>query len=167
LSEVVLESVATWRPQIERKGLRLTLNVPLGLPPALADRDRMVQVLDNLISNACKYTLAPGEITLSTAVVQSTAEMDGAGPPKAAARCPCALITVRDTGIGIVRAEQKRVFTRFFRAEHPVVRQEAGTGLGLYLVRLLVESQGGQVWLRSEPGQGSQFFVALPLAKAD
>ncbi len=166
IGEVVLESAATFRPQIERKGLRLVLDVPLGLAPVLADRDYMGQVLDNLVSNALKYTPAPGEIAITAAVVRRAEELGGPGPRPGALRYPCLLLTVRDTGIGILQAEQKRVFTRFFRSDHPAVRQEAGTGLGLYLVRLLVEGQGGQVWLESEPGEGSRFFVALPLAEA-
>lgn len=165
MGEAVLESVATFRPQIERKGLRLIVDAPLGLSPVLADRDRMVQVLDNLLSNALKYTPTPGEIAITASVVHSVEEWGAAKPWPAAVRCPCVLVTVRDTGIGIPRAEQKNVFARFFRSDHPVVRQEAGTGLGLYLVRLLVEGQGGHVWMESEPGQGSKFFVALPLAE--
>jgi signal transduction histidine kinase len=165
-SEVVLDSAATFRPRIESKGLALTLNAPLGLPRVFADRDRLGQVVDNLISNAYKYTPAPGTIAVSTSILQSVADLNGAEPAQRVVQCPCLLITVQDSGIGLSRSEQKRLFTRFFRGEHAVVRQENGTGLGLYLVRLLVEAQGGQVWVESEPGQGSRFFVALPLAEA-
>lgn len=161
-SEVILDSVATFRPQIERKGLTLAVDVPSGLPPALADRDRLSQVIDNLLSNACKYTLAPGTISVSLSSVQSP--QDPARPGAQALRYPCLLIRVQDSGIGISRADQRRLFTRFFRADHPVVRQEVGTGLGLYLVRLLVEALDGQVWVESELGQGSAFYVALPAA---
>jgi signal transduction histidine kinase len=167
LGEVVLDSIAAFRPQVERRGLSLAVNVPLGLATVVADRDRLGQVLDNLLSNACKYTPAPGEISVSLRLVSSTAELDGSGPAQGSLRCPCVLVTVRDSGIGMSRAEQKRVFTRFFRSDHPVVRQEAGTGLGLYLVRLLVESQGGQVWVESQSEQGSRFFLALPVAEAN
>ncbi len=164
-SEVILDSLATFRPQIEGKGLELAVDAPLGLPRVLADRDRLTQVVDNLISNACKYTAAPGKISISAGVLASTADLDGTGPAWPAVRCPCLLITVQDSGIGLSRLEQKRLFTRCFRGEHPLVRQENGTGLGLYLVRLLVEAQGGQVWAQSEPGRGSRFYVALPLAE--
>jgi len=163
-SEVVLESIATFRPRIQRRGLELVHDAPLGLPPALADRDRLTQVLDNLLSNACKYTPTPGSIDVSTRVLRQIADLDGSSPVLSTIQCPCILITVQDTGIGLSPQEQKQVFTRFFRGEDSVVRQEEGTGLGLYLVRLLVEAQGGQVWVESEAGQGSRFHVALPLA---
>ncbi len=162
--EAVLESVATFRSQIERKGLNIVLEVPLGLPSVRADRDRLVQIFHNLVSNAYKYTPAPGVIAISAREIQQMSELDGSGPPQQAIKCPCILITVKDTGIGLSHQEQKMVFSRFFRGESTVVRQEEGTGLGLYLVRLLVESQGGQVWVESKVGQGSTFQLALPLA---
>ena len=165
VSEALLDSVAAFRPQAERKGLTLQANVPLGLPPVWADRDRLGQILDNLLSNACKYTLSPGTITVSTALVQSAADLPTCRLEQRRPSCPCILVCVRDSGIGMSRAEQKRLFTRFFRADHPAVRQEVGTGLGLYLVRLLVEAHEGQVWVESEPGKGSCFYVALPVAR--
>jgi signal transduction histidine kinase/uncharacterized protein YigA (DUF484 family) len=166
VSEVVLDSSATFRPQIERKGLTFSVDAPLGLAPVLADRDCLGQVLDNLLSNAQKYTVAPGAVAVTARTIRNLEELNGSGPTNTHVGCPCILVTVQDTGIGISRAEQKRVFTRFFRSDQPAVRQEMGTGLGLYLVRLLIENQGGQVWMESEPGQGSKFFVALPLAGA-
>mgnify|MGYP001104369894 CR=1 FL=1 len=163
-SELILDSVATLRPQIERKGLTFTLDVPVGLPLVLADRNRMAQVLDNLLSNARKYTPAPGSVLVSARVLNELKELDGAWPPKGLVRCPCVLISVQDSGIGISRQDQKRLFTHFFRADHPLVRQEGGTGLGLYLVDLLVRAHGGQAWVESEPDQGSTFYLALPVA---
>ena len=162
--EVILDSAATHRPQIERKGLTLTLDVPAGLPPVLADRDRMIQVLENLFSNARKYTPAPGSIAVSARALSRLEELNGAGPEQGLVHCPCVLISIRDTGIGLSRQDQKRLFTRFFRADHPVVHQEGGTGLGLYLVDLLVKAHGGQIWVESQPGQGSTFHLALPVA---
>jgi len=90
-------------------------------------------------------------------------DLNGAGPRPNYLRCPCVCVSVRDSGIGLSPHEKKRLFSRFFRSEHPLVRQESGTGLGLYLVNLLVEAHQGQIWVESEPGHGSTFHVALPL----
>jgi signal transduction histidine kinase len=158
------DSIAAVRPKIERKGLTLTVEIPPSLAPILTDRDRLGQVLDNLLSNAWKYTPAPGSIAISAQAIHHIEELNGSTPPSL--RCPCILVTIQDTGIGISRVEQRRVFNRFFRSDHPLVREETGTGLGLYLVHLLVERLGGQVWLESEPGRGSKFYVALPLTEA-
>jgi signal transduction histidine kinase len=163
VSEVVLDSVAAVRPKIERKGLNLTVDVPPGAALVVTDRDRLGQILDNLLSNAYKYTPAPGSIAISTRTIRNVHELNGSTPSNL--RCPCVLITVQDTGIGISRTEQRRVFARFFRSDHPLVREESGTGLGLYLVHLLIARLGGHIWLESEPEQGSRFFVALPLAE--
>ena len=164
--DVVRDSVAAIRPHAERKGLALTVDLPADPAPVLADRALLEQVLDKLLSNACKYTEAPGTIAVAIRTVASPQEPSGGGAPPGRLRGPATVITVQDTGIGIPRAEQERVFARFFRSDRPAVRQEAGSGLGLYLVRLLVERQGGQVWVESAPGQGSHFHVALPIAAA-
>jgi len=163
VSEVILDSIAAVRPKMERKGLSLKVDVPPDTGLVVTDRDRLGQILDNLLSNAYKYTPAPGSIAIATQTIRDMQEMNGSAPSNL--RCPCVMITVQDTGIGISRTEQKRVFGRFFRSDHPLVREETGTGLGLYLVHLLIERLGGHVWLESEPEQGSRFFVALPLAE--
>jgi signal transduction histidine kinase len=163
--EIVMESVATFRPQIERKGLTLDLQVPEDLPPILADRDRMAQILDNILSNALKYTPPPGEITIAARLLRGIEQLNGSGPDRGTVHCPCILIQVQDSGIGLSQQEKKRLFTRFFRSDHPSVRQEEGTGLGLYLVHLLVEAHNGQVWVESEPGRGSTFSIAIPTTR--
>jgi signal transduction histidine kinase len=72
--------------------------------------------------------------------------------------------SVSDTGIGIAPEEQERLFTKFFRSQHPAVRNVPGTGLGLVITKSLVELQGGQIWVESEPGKGSTFTFTLPVA---
>jgi PAS domain S-box-containing protein len=131
------------------KGLILRSDVPPELPEALADPDRVVQILTNLVANACYYTPTGGEVVLS-----ASAQKDGMH------------ISVRDTGIGIAKEDQEKVFDRFFRADDPVVQDAPGTGLGLFIVRSLVEMQGGRVWVDSELGEGSTFTFVLPIAEA-
>ena len=111
------------------------------------DPERITQILLNLFSNAHKYTPQGGGITVTT-----RAERDGVG------------ITVQDTGIGLSSEEQQQLFTKFFRAQHPLVRETGGTGLGLAIARALVELHGGTITVVSAPGQGTTFEVILPLA---
>jgi PAS domain S-box-containing protein len=126
----------------------IELHTP-GMPVvALADPFRVEQVVGNLLSNARKYSPPDTriEVTVSTTPDQ-------------------ALVVVRDEGPGIPSSEQERVFQRFQRLEHGLVREAGGTGLGLFIARQLVEAMGGRIWLLSRPGSGSSFCVSLPLAE--
>ena len=120
------------------------------LPEVKLDRDRIIQVLTNLVSNANKYTPEGGSITITAAV-----------------RAPALEVAVRDTGYGIAPQDMERLFTRFFRADNPVVQFVSGTGLGLVIARSLVEMHGGRLWAESALGQGSTFTFALPLQLTD
>jgi signal transduction histidine kinase len=111
------------------------------------DRDRLFQILTNLVSNAYKYTPAGGRICI-TATLQD-------GFLRAA---------VVDTGIGILEEDRAKIFAPFFRAEHPLVQNSSGTGLGLSIVKDLVEMHGGELEVSSEPGKGSEFSFTIPLA---
>ena len=131
------------------RGLTLRSCVPPALPAVVADPDRVVQILTNLVANAINYTLASGEV-----IVSARAHGDEVH------------VSVSDTGIGIASEDQEKVFGRFFRADDPVVQDTPGTGLGLPIVRALVEMHGGRVWVDSEPGEGSMFTFTLPAVEA-
>jgi len=146
---VVSQVVLAMEARAVDKGLTLWSDVPSTLPEVVADPDRMVQILTNLVANACQYTPSGGEI-----VVSARAQGDEVH------------ISVRDTGIGIAEEDQERIFGRFFRADDPVVQEVSGTGLGLSIVQSLVEMQGGRVWVESELGVGSTFTFTLPAAEA-
>jgi len=147
LREAVEEAVRTFRQEIEAKRQTLEVEIVEPLPPVRADRNRVVQILTNLLSNAYKYTPEEGHIRV-------TVQPDGG----------VVVCSVSDTGIGIAPEEQERLFTKFFRSQHPAVRNVPGTGLGLVITRSLVELQGGQIWVESEPGKGSTFTFTLPVA---
>jgi len=147
LREAVEEAVRAIRQEIEAKRQTLEVEIAEPLPPVRADRNRVVQILTNLLSNAYKYTPEEGRIRVT---VQ---------PDEGVVVC-----SVSDTGIGITQEEQERLFTKFFRSQHPLVRSVPGTGLGLVITKSLVELQGGQIWVESEPEKGSTFTFTLPVA---
>ncbi len=151
--EVIERVVQSARGQIEAKTQTLSVCAPADLPPVWADRTRLIQVLTNLISNANKYTPSGGQI----AIVAETIAEEGHDMLH---------IAVQDTGMGVVEADQPKIFQLFFRATDDLTRSIPGTGLGLAITRSLVELQGGRIWFESQVGQGSTFHVTIPLAIA-
>jgi GAF domain-containing protein/nitrogen-specific signal transduction histidine kinase len=145
---VVVQSVLeSLQAEIEEKELELAFEVAPDLPLVKGDQDRLIRILTNLVSNAYKYTPAGGRICITAAPQENFLR-----------------VMVADTGIGIQKEEQVKIFDRFFRADHPMVREVSGTGLGLPIVKSLVEMHGGTVQVRSELGKGSEFSFTLPLA---
>jgi two-component system phosphate regulon sensor histidine kinase PhoR len=128
-----------------KKQLGLQANVPPDLPPLRGDVIRLREVLQNLLDNAVQYTPAGGQITLC-----------------AAASGDRIVISVRDTGIGIPKADQERIFERFYRVDPARSHEVGGTGLGLSIAKHLVEAHGGRITVESEVGRGSTFAVLLP-----
>jgi signal transduction histidine kinase len=145
LTELVRESVEAARPQAESAGVELQLEAE-PTPPVSGERGRLLQVLDNLISNAIKFTPNGGRVDVSVAPAGGTVR-----------------VAVRDTGIGIPPGEVERLFERFFRASTAVDQQIKGTGLGLYISRAIVGAHGGAISAESEVGVGTTFHVDLPV----
>ncbi|HYY89224.1 MAG TPA: ATP-binding protein [Chloroflexota bacterium] len=127
--------------------LRLEHSAERGLP-VLADRDHLEQVLDNLLSNALKYSPESGDICVTVR------EQNGN-----------AVLSVRDSGPGIPVGQHEAVFGLFYQAEDPISRRTGGMGLGLYISREIVVRHGGRIWVESEPGHGSTFYVSLPKSR--
>ena len=137
------------RSQEENKPMGITLEAPKELPRVYGDSERVRQILDNLVDNAYHYTPANGQIQVRLLPVENGDEVQ---------------VDVLDTGVGIAEEDQERVFDRFFRGEHPLVLATPGTGLGLPIVRQLVEMHNGRIWMKSKgiPGEGSTFSFTLP-----
>ena len=119
---------------------------------AWGDRDASEQIVTNLVDNAIKYSPHGGEVLLS---IQEDAKTG------------MAVLSVRDHGIGIPVSQQEKIFHRFFRATNAIKLGLEGSGLGLYLSRELIQLHGGHIWFESVEGQGSTFFISLPLAPED
>jgi two-component system phosphate regulon sensor histidine kinase PhoR len=133
------------RLQAERAGLVLTVECPPGLSPVSADPPRIEQVLVNLLHNAIKFTPSGGRIVATAVQKNGSVEF-----------------SVADTGVGIAREDQARIFERFYKTDPS--RNRSGTGLGLAIARHVVEAHGGLINVESQEGQGSRFFFTLPIA---
>jgi signal transduction histidine kinase len=149
VSEVARMATEAIRPQVEARGLELSLDLPSDLPPVAADPHRIGQVLRNLFNNALEFTPHGGQITL-------TARLDGTW----------VCLEVSDSGPGIAPEQLPFVFERFYRADSSRARATGGAGLGLAIVKQLVEAHGGRVWVKSTSGAGSLFGFTLPVASS-
>jgi len=137
-------------PQAESKRISLDLELTPGLPPILADEDRAIQILTNLTGNALRYTPEGGDVTISAKRINDEVQ-----------------ISVRDTGIGTPSEHLSHIFDRFYRVDKSRSRQNGGgSGIGLTIVRVLVEAHGGRIWVESDgEGRGSAFHFTMPLSK--
>jgi signal transduction histidine kinase len=137
--------IQSLKPQLDRKGVTLGLDLPEGPILLVADGDRLEQVLTNLLHNAIKFTPEHGQIQVAVA-----AEPLSVG------------VAVTDTGIGIPSELQGRIFEKFFQVEHGLRRLHGGAGLGLAISKALVEAHGGAIGVTSAEGEGSTFWFTLP-----
>ena len=129
----------------DRKNIRIEIDVPVDLPPIRAERLRFSQVVVNLLSNACKYSLDGANVKVSAAMRNGSVQID-----------------VSDSGIGISEADQARLFSQFFRAETKLTQEESGTGLGLFITKYLVEAHGGEIWVKSQEEVGTTVSFTFP-----
>ena len=146
VGDVIADVVNALAGQAKAKQQKLTYEVVGGLSDLMGDRDRLNQVLTNLVGNAIRYTPKGGEIEVRAYPVEGAVRVD-----------------VRDTGIGISSEDLGCIFERFYRASHPMVQEASGSGLGLAIAKMFVEMHGGRVWVESEEGKGSTFTILLPL----
>jgi two-component system, OmpR family, phosphate regulon sensor histidine kinase PhoR len=150
LHEVVASVLGIIWPRAEKGEVTLVDAVPADLPPVVADHDRLVQILINLVDNAVKYTSPGGTVTM---------EARSAGEGRVE-------VAVRDTGMGIPPQDLPRVTERFYRVDKARSRELGGTGLGLAIVKHLVIAHGGELWIESEPGRGTTVRFTLPVPQA-
>jgi two-component system phosphate regulon sensor histidine kinase PhoR len=136
------------QPLIRSKSLSVRLDLERPIPPVAGDQQRLTQVFNNVIGNAIKYTPPQGRIVI------------GASP-----REDAVTVSIADTGIGISPEDQGKIFDRFYRVRRAETEQIDGTGVGLSIVKRLVEAHHGQIGLESTVGQGTTFYISLPLTQ--
>jgi signal transduction histidine kinase len=161
MEDVIAQVTISLQPMLKERGHTVIVEIEPALPPVWADHARMIQIVTNLLTNAIKYTLEPGEITVRAVSIQQPDHI-----PTRAGRdliLPCVLVSVQDTGVGITVEDQAHLFERFYRAKSDASRLVGGTGLGLTIVKSFVEMHGGQVWFETAPGTGSIFFFTVPV----
>lgn len=155
LRQIISDLVAHLSNQIGGKHSML-IDIPPYLPPIYADRDKVRQVLVNLITNAVKYSPNGGEIRLT---VTEHADLPPDHP-----KGQFVLIAISDQGIGIAPEDLPRIWERFYRVDNGNTRRIGGTGLGLSIAKALVELHGGRIWAESKLNKGSTFYFTLPVA---
>jgi len=146
----VIESItSTVSPILSERKQVLNVEVKEGLPPVYADKTKLEQVLLNLVDNASKFTLDGGKLKIEVTVNRAWCQ-----------------VSVIDNGVGIKKKDLERIFEPFCQLDNPLARKRnaIGTGLGLPLVKQIVASHGGRIWVESEYGKGSRFTFTVPLA---
>lgn len=146
ISELIDRVVDNNRILAQAGNVQIKVSKSKGVSEVFADRRRIGVVLDNLISNAIKYTKNKGLVKVSVSRIGERV-----------------IICVKDNGIGIPKHQRENVFEKFFRSDNAARYQVAGTGLGLYIAKNIVEQSGGRIWFESEAGIGSTFCFSLPL----
>jgi len=144
--DVIDEVVTLTKTQFEQKKQTLMVDIPEELPKTWCDRNRLAQILTNLISNANKYTPEGGSVKVQALRENGMVQ-----------------IKIADNGLGMTPEDQEKLFSKFFRSADEQVREAPGTGLGLSITRNLIELQGGKVWFESEYRKGTTFYFTLPV----
>jgi signal transduction histidine kinase len=148
MAEVIDNVLASYRYQIVNSGFDVQTNIQPDLPPVLIDRDAMAQAISNLVDNAIKYSGDVKKLSIKTETLGSNLSIE-----------------IADRGIGIPRAEQAKVFEKFYRVGNGLVHDVKGSGLGLSLVKHIIESHKGTISVESDDGKGSRFTILLPIAR--
>jgi two-component system phosphate regulon sensor histidine kinase PhoR len=142
---VVQDSIDRVRPQVELKGGKVVAHLADDPLTVTGDADRLTTAVDNLLQNAVKFSVDPPRVEVAGSVTNGDVEL-----------------VIKDEGVGIPAAALGRLFEKFYRVEDPRLRNVAGTGIGLYLVRHVIEGHGGRVDVESVPGRGTTFRIWLP-----
>jgi len=148
IGSILSEVKELMEPLAKQNLIRLEVQVSEGLPDVQADREDLMRLFNNLISNGIKYNRKDGEVRV-------TAEQDG----------PYIKISITDTGIGITKEGLSRLFSEFFREKREETKLVTGTGLGLHIVKSIVEFYHGRIDVQTELNKGSTFIVWLPYQK--
>jgi len=147
IEDVIQPIVETYKEKIEEKKLKIEFKKPKGeLSKVMLDREKMRIAIKNIFDNAVRYTPAGGKISISLKGDEKKIE-----------------VQIKDTGLGIPKHQQNKVFTKFFRGANIMKIETEGSGLGLYLTKNIIEAHGGMIWFDSEEKKGSTFYFTVPV----
>lgn len=155
LKELIYSSEAIFREKARKHNIEMTYSVEDDIDIIKGDQRKLKQVLVNLISNAIKFTPDGGKVNVTARKAINACEGKDSIPDHIE-------ISVEDTGIGIAAEDMPRLFQPFGQLESPYQKRYEGTGLGLFLIKRLIEMMGGKVWVQSEKGKGSRFTFVIP-----
>jgi signal transduction histidine kinase len=147
LKEIIQEVIKGLGPLLKATNVGLNLKIEENLPLALSDPEKIRMVFSNLIDNSIKYS--PGKSSIDVA---AKTEKD------------YILVSVKDQGVGIPKAQQKNIFQKFFRSDNVMKHETVGSGLGLFIVKAIIESNHGSIWFESEENKGTVFYFKIPIA---
>jgi signal transduction histidine kinase/GAF domain-containing protein len=162
MAEVIEDTIINARAQLEENEITLNMNLPDDMPPVEADPESVHQIMGNLLSNAIKCTPAGESIDISAAKLSENEDEDGS---EEESETQFLQVSIRDSGGGIAPKDLERVFERFYLAERPLIEGLGETGVGLAIVKSLVDAHGGRVWVDTEMGEGSTFNFLLPISE--
>jgi PAS domain S-box-containing protein len=145
IREIAKQAIESVRPLAEAASIQIVTSFPSTLPSVQVDRQRMVQVLENLLTNAIKFSTKGGQVTVAIRDTRLAVQVE-----------------VSDQGIGIPAEEHDKIWRRFYQVDGSMTRQYGGAGIGLSIVKHVIEKHGGRVWVESEPGKGSTFAFIIP-----
>jgi len=147
--EISKQSISAAREEAKKKKVKFNFVEPKEkVPPIAVDEEKISLVIQNLAENAVHYTKKEGEVLFKIEYNKKSKE---------------ALFTVKDTGVGIPKNQQERIFTKFFRAENVMRMETEGSGLGLFIAKNIIQSHEGKIWFESEEGKGTTFYFTLPV----
>jgi PAS domain S-box-containing protein len=151
VEKIIDESVETFNTWAQTKLINIEKNVQAGLPQVFMDPNRIIQVLNNLISNAIKFTFEKGKIIVSANLNPQSQEIG---------------ISVEDNGVGMTKESLEKIFNKFYQVGEKMQTEVRGTGIGLSIAKEIVELHGGKIWVESQKGKGTKFTFSLPLNKS-
>jgi len=145
-NEAVKEAIKTQEALAKAKGIKISATLA-DLPDIVGDTERLQQAIGNLLNNAIKFSKKSGTVVIKT-------ERSGEDN---------ILFSITDYGIGISKADQKKLFLPFSQIDTSMAREHQGTGLGLAIAKGIIEAHNGKIWVESEPGKGSTFYFVIPM----
>lgn len=147
IEDITQSIIDSYRDEIKNRGLEFAFKKPQRkLPKVSVDTEKIKLAIQNLIDNSVRYTARKGKITISLKRTKKDIEF-----------------SIKDTGVGIPKHQENRVFTKFFRAENVIRMDTEGSGLGLFITKNIIEAHGGKIWFESKEGKGTAFYFILPL----